>query len=133
MVDVVAHAAFPGFSGATHRKQESSSARRSGYPSSPSKRHTHTDARAREPLTPPEVQKLRKAARSLGRHGDRNATMILLAYRHGLRVSELIHPRWDQVDLEQGLLHVRRVKHGVPQIPPDLVVKSHGVDIIEVI
>jgi type 1 fimbriae regulatory protein FimB/type 1 fimbriae regulatory protein FimE len=82
------------------------------------KRHQHRDVRSREHLTPPEVEKLRKAARSIGRHGDRNATMILLAYRHGLRVSELIHLRWDQLDLDQGLLHVRRVKHGVPSTHP---------------
>ena len=82
------------------------------------KRHKHRDIRAREHLTPAEVEKLRKAARSLGRHGDRNATMILLAYRHGLRVSELIHLRWDQLDLDQGLLHVRRVKNGVPSTHP---------------
>jgi integrase len=44
--------------------------------------------------------------------------MILLAYRHGLRVSELIHLRWDQLDLDQGLLHVRHVKNGVPSTHP---------------
>jgi type 1 fimbriae regulatory protein FimB/type 1 fimbriae regulatory protein FimE len=44
--------------------------------------------------------------------------MILLAYRHALRVSALIHLRWDQLDLEQGLLHVRRVKHGVLSTHP---------------
>ena len=82
------------------------------------KRHKHTEVRSREHLTPPEVDKLQKAARSLGRHGDRNATMILLAYRHGLRVSELINLRWDQLDLDQGLLHVRRLKHGVPSTHP---------------
>lgn len=59
------------------------------------KRHKHTDVRSREHLTPPEVAKLRKAARSFGRHGERNDTMILLAYRHGLRVSELITLRWE--------------------------------------
>ena len=82
------------------------------------KRHKHRDVRSREHLTPPEVEKLRKAARSLGRHGDRNDTMILLAYRHGLRVSELINLRWDQLDLDQGLFHVRRVKNGVPSTHP---------------
>jgi integrase len=44
--------------------------------------------------------------------------MILLAYRHGLRVAELIHLRWHQVDLAQGLLHVRHVKSGVPSTHP---------------
>ena len=72
------------------------------------KRHTHADVRSREYLTPAEVARLRKAARRVGRHGLRNDTMILLAYRHGLRVSELITLRWDQLDLDQGFFHVRR-------------------------
>jgi Phage integrase family len=76
------------------------------------KRHKHTDVRAREPLTPTEVEKLRR------RHGDRNAAMILLAYRHGLRVSELLTLRWDQLDLDPGLFHVRRVKNGVSSTHP---------------
>ena len=79
------------------------------------KRHKHADVRSREYLTAAEVERLRKAARSIGRHGLRNDTMILLVYRHGLRVAELITLRWDQLDLGQGFLHVRRVKRGVDQ------------------
>lgn len=82
------------------------------------KRHKHADVRSREYLTAAEVTRLRKAARSVGRHGLRNDTMILLAYRHGLRVSELIALRWDQVDLDQGFLHVRRRKRGLPSTHP---------------
>ena len=82
------------------------------------KRHKHCDVRSREHLTPPEVDKLRKAAHRIGRHGERNDTMILLAYRHGVRVAELIHLGWDQVDLDQRLLHVRRVQNGVPSTHP---------------
>jgi integrase len=82
------------------------------------KRHKHADVRSREYLTPAEVDRLRKAARRVGRHGLRNDTMILLTYRHGLRVSELITLRWDQLDLEQGLFHVRRLKRGVPSTHP---------------
>jgi type 1 fimbriae regulatory protein FimB/type 1 fimbriae regulatory protein FimE len=44
--------------------------------------------------------------------------MILLAYRHGLRVSELVALRWEQVDLKQGVLHVRRRKNGAPSCHP---------------
>ncbi|HKM69586.1 MAG TPA: tyrosine-type recombinase/integrase [Stellaceae bacterium] len=45
-----------------------------------------------------------------GRHGHRDATMILLAYRHGLRVSELVTLRWDQIDLKIGRIHIHRLK-----------------------
>ena len=82
------------------------------------KRHKHADVRSREYLTETEVDRLRKAARSVGRHGLRNDTMILLAYRHGLRVSELIALRWEQFDLDQGFFHVRRLKRGVPSTHP---------------
>jgi type 1 fimbriae regulatory protein FimB/type 1 fimbriae regulatory protein FimE len=44
--------------------------------------------------------------------------MILLAYRHDLRVSELIALQWEQVDLGQGMLHVRRRKNGMPSTHP---------------
>ena len=74
--------------------------------------------RSREHLTPPEVDRLIAAARQLGRHGHRDATMILMAYRHGLRVSELIGLRREQVDLRQGLLHARRRKNGLSSTHP---------------
>lgn len=45
--------------------------------------------RAREHLLPHEVEAMVKAARSVGRHGNRDAALILIAYRHGLRVSEV--------------------------------------------
>src|SRR4051812_33547925 len=73
--------------------------------------------RPREYLTPKEVEHLIAAARQ-NRYGHRDAAMILVAYRHGLRVSELCALRWDQVDFEHGLLHVRRIKNGMPSVPP---------------
>src|SRR5262250_832503 len=54
------------------------------------------------------------------RHGQRDATMILVAYRHGLRVSELVDLRWDQIDFATATLHVRRVKQGTPSTHPIL-------------
>jgi integrase len=44
--------------------------------------------------------------------------MVLVAFRHGLRASELVDLRWDQVDLEHALLHVRRLKNGSPATHP---------------
>jgi type 1 fimbriae regulatory protein FimB/type 1 fimbriae regulatory protein FimE len=61
-------------------------------------------------LTPEEVERLATAARVRGRYGHRDATMILLAYRHGLRVSELVTLRWDQIDLKIGRIHINRLK-----------------------
>ncbi len=80
-------------------------------------RRPNKDLRTREHLTPKEVEKLIEAAGG-NRWGHRDATMILLAYRHGLRVSELVDLRWDQVDFNQAVLHVRRVKSGIPSTHP---------------
>jgi len=84
----------------------------------PPKRVPNSAVRSREYLTPDEVEGLIKAAKNIGRHGHRDAALILLAYRHGFRVSELIALRWDQIDLKQGLLHVNRLKNGTPSNHP---------------
>jgi len=59
-----------------------------------------------------------RAAKARGRYGHRDATLILLAYRHGLRVSELVALRWDQVDLKEGRLQVNRIKRGTASVHP---------------
>jgi type 1 fimbriae regulatory protein FimE len=82
------------------------------------RRRRNADVRSREYLTPEEVERLIAAARGIGRHSHRDATLILIAYRHGLRVGELISLRWEQVELEQGLLHVVRSKNGTPSNHP---------------
>lgn len=84
----------------------------------PPRRVANRERRTREHLTPQEVDKLISAASRVGRYGHRDATLTLIAFRHGLRVSELVALRWDQVDLEQGLLHVSRLKNGVPSTHP---------------
>ena len=42
----------------------------------------------------------------------------MMAYRHGLRASEMIALRWDQIDLKAGTLHVARLKNGSPSTHP---------------
>ena len=74
----------------------------------------NSELRTREHLTPSEVKALMSAAGRRGRYGQRDACLILAAYRHGLRVSEVVSLKWDQVDLKAGHLHVRRSKQGVP-------------------
>ena len=82
------------------------------------KKPRNKDVRSREYLTEKEVDQLMDAARKTGRHGHRDATLILIGFRHALRVSELISLRWDQIDLGQGLIHINRVKNGSPSSHP---------------
>jgi integrase len=83
------------------------------------RRRPNAALRSREHLTADEVERLVAAAKD-GRHGHRNATMLLVAYRHGLRVSELTDLRWDQIDFSTANLHVRRAKKGTPATHPIL-------------
>jgi integrase len=73
--------------------------------------------RRREYLTEKEIERLMKAAGD-NRYGHRDASMILLAFRHGLRASELCSLRWEQVDLTHGRLHVTRAKNGIDSVHP---------------
>jgi type 1 fimbriae regulatory protein FimB/type 1 fimbriae regulatory protein FimE len=57
-------------------------------------------------------------ARKNSRYGHRDATMVLIAYRHGLRASELVGLEWHQIELDGGRLHVRRAKNGTPSVHP---------------
>jgi len=83
------------------------------------KRPPNRTLRTREYLTEAEVERLMTAARK-NRWGHRDATMLLVTYRHGLRVSELVDLRWEQVDFGTATLHVRRVKQGTPSSHPIL-------------
>jgi integrase len=82
-------------------------------------RRPNADLRTREYLTEAEVERLLKATKA-NRWGHRDGTMILVAYRHGLRASELTDLRWDQIDFTTATLHVRRVKQGSPSTHPIL-------------
>ena len=73
--------------------------------------------RTREHLTGAEVDRLIDAAKR-NRWGHRDSTMILVAFRHGLRSSELVDLRWDQIDFAHAVLHVRRAKKGTPATHP---------------
>ncbi len=80
-------------------------------------RRRNAELRTREHLTAGEVEALVEAAKA-NRHGHRDATMILIAFRHGLRAAELCDLRWDQVEFGAAVLHVRRVKNGTPSTHP---------------
>ena len=81
------------------------------------RRPKNADLRTREYLTEAEVERLLEAAKA-NRYGQRDGTMLVVAYRHGLRASELVDLRWDQVDFGTATLHVRRVKQGTPSTQP---------------
>ena len=81
------------------------------------RRKSNAEYRSREHLTEREVDRLIDAIKD-NRWGHRDATMVLIAFRHGLRAAELVDLRWEQIDLEQALLHVRRLKNGSPATHP---------------
>ena len=81
------------------------------------RRPKNAAVRTREHLTMEEVERLIEAAKD-NRYGLRDALMILLTFRHGLRAAEVCDLRWEQVDFKTANLHVRRVKNGTPATHP---------------
>jgi type 1 fimbriae regulatory protein FimB/type 1 fimbriae regulatory protein FimE len=83
----------------------------------PPKRRPNAEVRSREYLTAAEVDRLIAAA-GHNRNGHRDATMILIAYRHGLRPVEAVTLRWEQFDFAHARMHVRRVKGSAESVHP---------------
>ena len=81
------------------------------------RRRPNAELRSREYLTEAEIERLLDAVKS-NRYGHRDMTMLLVVFRHGLRVGELIDLRWDQIEFESARLHVRRSKNGTPSVHP---------------
>jgi integrase len=86
------------------------------------RRLANSKYRSREHLTQSEVEKLMEAAKT-NRYGHRDETMLLVAYRHGLRASELCGLEWSQVDFNGATMHVRRAKNGKAPRTPSGVTK----------
>ena len=84
----------------------------------PPRRRKNIELRSREYLTPGEVAELIKGAESIGRHRHRDKSLILVGYRHALRITELVSLRWDQIDFINKVLHVNRIKRGTPSLHP---------------
>jgi len=79
-------------------------------------RRANSAYRTREHLTEREEELLDAAKQN--RHGHRDSTMILVAYRHGFRASEVCELEWSQIDFTTATMHVRRAKNGKPSTHP---------------
>jgi type 1 fimbriae regulatory protein FimB/type 1 fimbriae regulatory protein FimE len=86
------------------------SAVRDVKPAGPPRKPRNREVRGREWLTLEEVERLRRSAQGVGRYPERDGAMVLIGFRHGLRVSELVGLRWDQVDLQRRTIFCRRLK-----------------------
>jgi type 1 fimbriae regulatory protein FimB/type 1 fimbriae regulatory protein FimE len=85
-------------------------------------RQKNTQYRSREYLTLAEVNKIIKAAGTRGRHKERDHTLLLVMFRHGLRASEACNLKWDAVMLEENTIWINRLKgseSGSHPLPPD--------------
>ena len=83
----------------------------------PPLRKPNSQIRSREYLSVQEIDKIRKAARQ-GRYGHRNDMLIFMMFRHGLRNSEVVRLKWEQIEFDNALLHVKRLKNGVDSTHP---------------
>src|SRR6476620_4234699 len=83
----------------------------------PPRRKRNVLVRDREYLADGEITRLISAAGE-NRHSHRDATMVLVAYRHGLRAAELVTLRWDAIDFAHGRVHVHRVKGSAESVHP---------------
>ncbi|WP_287963022.1 tyrosine-type recombinase/integrase [Alcanivorax sp.] len=72
----------------------------------------------RDYLFPSEIDRLIEAAKKSPRHGVRNSLMVLLAYRHGLRISELVDLRLSDFDLQASRMNCRRLKGSLQNVHP---------------
>jgi type 1 fimbriae regulatory protein FimE len=82
------------------------------------RRKRRATRRSRDHLSPEEIEQLLEAAAETGRHAHRNYTLILLCYRHGLRINELREMRWRVVDFKRRQLRVNRVNNGISSVHP---------------
>ena len=73
---------------------------------------------SRKHLTPLEVEKLLKAIKQYSRNPERDCCLVLMMFRHGLRVSEACSLKLHQVDIESRIVHVQRLKKGLHTTQP---------------
>jgi len=81
-------------------------------------RHQKHSALSRDSINKADVDRLIAAANKIGRSGLRDATIIMMAYSHGLKISEITNLKWSHVDLDKGTLLVSRLKNGLKTVHP---------------
>jgi integrase len=75
-------------------------------------------SRSREYLRPDEVERIISAVKSIGRHKVRDTQLILMMFRHGLRVNEALDLKWTDIDWVTAHVHIKRLKQGSPSVQP---------------
>ena len=83
-----------------------------------SKRTSEQMRGGREHLTPAEMDKLLTAAKESKLNGCRNHALLLMMYRHGLRVSEAIALKWASIDFECATVWIKRSKGSLSGVHP---------------
>lgn len=78
----------------------------------PPLKRPNIEKRSREYITVAELKLLVTAAKQTGRHSARDSLLILMMFRHALRVGELVDLKWDQLDLDNAKFHVNRLNNG---------------------
>lgn len=80
-------------------------------------RKKNKEIRSREYLFDREIKDLLEVAKN-SKYGLRNYLIVLLSYRHGLRVSELCNLKWHQINFDEKKIHINRIKQGLPSVQP---------------
>jgi len=78
----------------------------------PVRRGLNSEYRSREYLTLDEVTRLIEAAKIRGRYRVRDEALLLMMFRHALRVTEATMMQWDAVMLAEGQVVIHRLKGG---------------------
>lgn len=69
-------------------------------------------------LTQHEIDQLVESAKHIGRYGSRDALLITMAYNHGLRVTELIDLKWNDINWQSAHIHIDRIKDSNESVQP---------------
>jgi len=81
-------------------------------------RKVNDEQRGRRNLTHQEVELICKAIRAGSRYPDRDETMVLMAFHHGLRISELTNIKYQRINLKTQQVSVKRLKNGIDSLHP---------------